>query len=453
MPRRRPQRPAPAGKKDRRGRLVTVYHEQGAGGRQFGRPVDVLLIYPQPYPVGMSNLGFLFVYRRLREFPEVNVERAFLNDDGVLTPTVESGRDWRDFPVLALACAYEPDLLRWAHWAQAAGLELDAAARAGRPWLLAGGSGAQVNPRLLAGVADLVVPARWEDSEAGVRDWLRGLLGLPPAAEKMPAPDAVYNTLFTPEAVLANMLLLELHRGCRCRCPFCWYAHATALAPPLPAAAALALADRYPAATTVGLISATLADYPELPELLAGLRDRGRRVGFASLRLDRLTPELIGLLAACGMRTLTIAPESGAARWKKTVGKEWPVALLRERLTVAARAGIQRVKLYYMYGFPGETAAELQATGDEVAALAEVLPQSGMTVEVAFNPLTPKPGTPWAALPLPSAACERETRRALEPRLRAAGVAGEWGSRRAAELQHRLAQAAENLAALVKQHK
>ena len=39
------------------------------------------LVYPSPYTVGMSSLGFQTIYRELNEMPGVAAERAFLPDD------------------------------------------------------------------------------------------------------------------------------------------------------------------------------------------------------------------------------------------------------------------------------------------------------------------------------------------------------------------------------------
>lgn len=449
MPRRRPPCVAPAAKKDRHGRSVPAYRETGDGGRQFGRPLDVLLVFPQPYAVGMSNLGFLFVYRRLRELPEVAVERAFLDDDGTLSPAVESGRDWRQFPVIALSVSYELDVLRFAQWARTAGLELDAGARAQRPLLLVGGTGVQVNPHLWTGVADSVCTGRWEEAEAAVRDRLRGLLGLPPAPEPLPPAPLVHNTLFAADAVFAGALLLELERGCRYRCPFCWYAHATARAAAPAAADLLAVVDRCPA-PTVGLVSACLADYPQLTELLTGLRQRQRQIGFASLRFDRLSDSDLALLAACGMRTLTIAPETGAPALKQAVGKRQTTAELVARLQVAAAAGIRNFRLYYLIGLPGEGEEELRQTAAEIAALARAVraADAACRCEVTINPLVPKPGTPWAAAALLSAPAMRQARRLVADCLQGSGAQVAWGSWREARQQHRLAHSRAPLTAL-----
>ena len=45
------------------------------------RRCAIALVYPSPYTVGMSSLGFQTVYRMLNALPDVSAERAFLPDD------------------------------------------------------------------------------------------------------------------------------------------------------------------------------------------------------------------------------------------------------------------------------------------------------------------------------------------------------------------------------------
>ena len=44
-------------------------------------PMRVALVYPSPYRVGMSSLGFQTIYRQLNERPDIVCERSFLPDD------------------------------------------------------------------------------------------------------------------------------------------------------------------------------------------------------------------------------------------------------------------------------------------------------------------------------------------------------------------------------------
>ena len=52
--------------------------ESGVVRKQHAGRTTVALVYPNTYPVGMSNLGFLTVYRLLNRFDQVVCERAFL---------------------------------------------------------------------------------------------------------------------------------------------------------------------------------------------------------------------------------------------------------------------------------------------------------------------------------------------------------------------------------------
>src|SRR6185369_1760145 len=86
--------------------------ERGTLYRQAG--LGVALVYPSPYHVGMSSLGYQTIYRELNTLPGVAAERAFLPDEparasgGRPEPllTYESMRPVGDFPVVAFSLAY-----------------------------------------------------------------------------------------------------------------------------------------------------------------------------------------------------------------------------------------------------------------------------------------------------------------------------------------------------------
>src|SRR5207248_4097581 len=77
-------------------------------------PVRVALVYPSPYTVGMSSLGYQIIYRELNARPDTVAERAFAPDDldyakRMREPVVtyESGRPLAEHGVIALSVAYE----------------------------------------------------------------------------------------------------------------------------------------------------------------------------------------------------------------------------------------------------------------------------------------------------------------------------------------------------------
>ena len=113
------------------------------------------LVYPSPYHVGMSSLGFQTIYRELNALPGVAAERAFLPDEaprpGSRGPasshraaaealaTYESARPVGDFSVVAFSLAYEIELGGVVTCLDLAGsprLRKNAPAHgAGNPWL------------------------------------------------------------------------------------------------------------------------------------------------------------------------------------------------------------------------------------------------------------------------------------------------------------------------------
>src|SRR5436305_556148 len=75
------------------------------------------LVYPSPYHVGMSSLGFQAIYRALNEVDGWACERSFLPDDLAefrksRTPLLsyESESPVGRFPVIAFSVAYELEL-------------------------------------------------------------------------------------------------------------------------------------------------------------------------------------------------------------------------------------------------------------------------------------------------------------------------------------------------------
>src|SRR5437667_12797603 len=111
--------------------------------------IPVCLVYPNRYPVGMSNLGFQAAYKILAQDPRCRCERAFLPDPdeaGVLhrtgTPlaSLESQRPLLDFEVLAFSLSFETDYLHILDILAAARIPLLAREReAHHPLVIAGG--------------------------------------------------------------------------------------------------------------------------------------------------------------------------------------------------------------------------------------------------------------------------------------------------------------------------
>ncbi len=389
--------------------------------------------YPAPYRVGMSSLGFLTLHREISGRPDWSVERVFLpagRDAGPLRAW-ESGDDVRRFDAVGISIAHELEIGAVVRLLQGLGLApLSRDRPVQDPPVILGGPLTGINPRPLAPFADLVVVGEADAAIHTLCDALeRGPLedlpdapglfwpgrgaGEPPAplrlaAEHLPA----WSAIWSPDAELTNMALVEVARSCKRACAFCASSR-LAMGPcrTVPADAILAAIPE--AAPRVGLVGTAVSDHPDLRRLLESVVARGREVGVSSIRVDRLDAELLELLQRGGLRTLTVGVDGASERLRRAVRKGVTEEHLVRAAELAQAAHLRRLKLYQLVGLPEEADADL----DELVALVERLARI-VPVTLTVTPFVPKPGTPlFDASPLPVKEIQRRLKR-VQHRLR-----------------------------------
>ncbi|MBN2030796.1 radical SAM protein, partial [bacterium] len=94
--------------------------EKGTLKKPWSNNTTVVLVYPNRYHVGMSNLGFQSVYQLLNNLPDTLCERSFLperEEQWELTRSqrvlfsFESFRPLRDFHLIAFSLSFENDYI------------------------------------------------------------------------------------------------------------------------------------------------------------------------------------------------------------------------------------------------------------------------------------------------------------------------------------------------------
>jgi radical SAM superfamily enzyme YgiQ (UPF0313 family) len=214
------------------------------------------------------------------------------------------------------------------------------------------------------------------------------------------APDARLpgrSQIRTPHTELANMFLIEPERGCHRGCTYCVMRRSTnggmrTVAPER----VLALIP--PDAKRVGLVGAAVTDHPGLPTILRSLVESGREVGISSLRADRLTSEIVGLLKRGGYRTLTTASDGASERLRKEIDRKTNEKHLLRAATLCRDEGLKLLKLYIMVGLPGETMDDIEELGRFALELAAVAPK----VALGIAPFVAKRNTPLDRQPFES---------------------------------------------------
>ncbi len=115
----------------------------------------VALGFPNSYEIGMSNLGFQWVYRLLNRVPDLVCERFFF-EEGEPAATFESGTPLADFGLLAWSLSWEMDIVNILKTLRAARIPERRAHRDERhPLLLVGGDIARMNPAALTTFVDI----------------------------------------------------------------------------------------------------------------------------------------------------------------------------------------------------------------------------------------------------------------------------------------------------------
>jgi radical SAM superfamily enzyme YgiQ (UPF0313 family) len=433
------------------------------GLKAAGGGLRVAVIYPNRYAVGMSNLGFLSVFGRAAGTPHVAVERAFLPDPpheaalrraGRTVVTLESRRGLREMDLLLFSVSFENDYLNLLTILDLSKIPLRSEAReSGHPLVGAGGAAVQINPETIAPFVDFFALGEGEELTSDILAVVRDLGGargsrsdildaLAPV-EGIYVPDhfeAAYDArgrlasftnvsggrgrvtirksedlsgmrlcspIVSPDAEFSDMFLVEMERGCPFGCAFCV---ASALYAPVrmrPEKDILADVEAGMDLTgTVGLLGPAVSSHPGLIRVLERIRGRGGSVGLPSIRTELLTDEGIALLSGLSVKSLTIAPEAGTERLRRSIGKSMSDDQLLGLVGRAAAAGIMSVRVYFLVGMPGEDEADVEG----IPALSKRIRHTliaatrgaGRTgrVTVSLTPLVPKPHTPlqWMAM-------------------------------------------------------
>ncbi len=431
-----------------------------------------VLVFPNSYFIGMSNLGFHAVYHLLQSHPEIHCERAFAETGQKRVRTVESGRELTDFDVVFFSIAFEGDLPHLVRVLAASGIPLRRSDRpAGKyPLVVAGGIATAVLPRYLSEIADLTVCG---DASTAIPEILKGLLGTPDRGQMLSDLDGksgihaggsvrtgtlVYqrdpsrtdpfaSVIVTDQTEFSDRGLIEVSSSCLFECAFCLVTKVYGDYHPFPADRIIAAAENFRGVTDkLGLVAATLSNHPDFKQIIRELNRRKFRLSFSAFRIEGLDDELLEMIVENESKTLVIAPETASAGLKKTVGKVIPNERILETVRRACGFGIRRLKLYFLIGLPGETSSDLD---DLYALVAEIRDITKLTAKrfgyipeiiVDINPLVPKPLTRFQGLAMEDVGNLKKKIIGLKNRLRRLGRTFVYGeSPKTARRQYEIA--------------
>lgn len=413
--------------------------EKGAIFKDPGGRINVCLIYPNTYHVGMSNLGFQGIYTLLNDRIDTLCERAFLPDEDDIDEyrrtdtklfSLESKRPLNKFDILAFSVSFENDYPNILKILELANIPLRASDRNHtHPLIIIGGVCAFFNPEPLADFFDVCFVGEAEEMLNEFIDAYKKSETRQELYKKTAAIEGVYvpgfynikynngihsrealdgapekikrryikdisahkfrQSIVTPETEFSDMYLIEAMRGCPWKCRFCVAGHIYSPARKKELTAikeeidnALKITER------VGLIGPSLTDYPHISEVL---KTEGVDFSITSLRASKKSAELAGLLK--GHKSVSIAPEAGTERMRRVINKKITEDDIIETSRLIFSEGMENLRLYFMVGLPTENDDDIKGIVNLVKKIRGISKKGNIVL--TLSTFVPKPFTPF----------------------------------------------------------
>jgi radical SAM superfamily enzyme YgiQ (UPF0313 family) len=398
--------------------------------------IPIWWCFPSTYPIGMSSLGYLHLFRILDEIEYVYPERIF-------TDTEKTVHNPKSVEIMGYSFSFELDFLGVFKTLRKYDIPFSSKDRnENHPLIFGGGPVLSANPEPYAEFFDFINIGEGEESLVELvstyreirhlsrKEKLIRLAQIPgiyvpsfydirynpdnaikaftPNRENIPCKvkkaciknlsECIGSPILSPKAFFPNSFLVETARGCPKRCRFCLASY-------------LSLPARYPDLKSIletidkgleysnklGLLGALITEHPQFDKIcdyiLEKRQEKEFEVSVSSLRADGITPKVIDMLVKCGQRQVTIAVEAGSQRLRNFINKQLSDDDILDSVEVIVNNGISSLKIYAIIGLPTETEEDITQLIELMSKLKKA--HKSLKLTLSISSFVPKAHTPF----------------------------------------------------------
>jgi radical SAM superfamily enzyme YgiQ (UPF0313 family) len=196
--------------------------------------------------------------------------------------------------------------------------------------------------------------------------------------------------------------LMEINRGCPYGCRFCLTGY---LNRPFRNRSLKSIKEivkqgiNETRVNKVTLIGSSIADHPEFEEICKYIVNLNLKIMVPSLRINKLTTPLLQILKRGGLKSITVAPETGSEHLRKSLNKNINDKEIIDKCELIFSSGFESIKFYFLIGLPFELENDINAIASLMLQISNELgkkiPYNGLRLSV--NCFIPKLFTPYAS--------------------------------------------------------
>ncbi len=376
--------------------------------KNFRKDFKVLLVYPNSYYVGMSNLGFHSIYAILNSLPNVTCERSFLPEFDLKPLSYETLNFPLSFDLIIFSISFEIDFLNLIKFLELSEIPIFSKDRHGYPYIAVGGIAVTLNYRSISKVADYFLIGEGEEL---IVDFVNKVMN-GEKADKIFYPDkkrviytgdyVCHSVISTNDTEFSDTLLVEIARGCHFKCKFCAASYNYSPYRIKKFDKILDVFEReIDIFNKVGIVGASVTSHPDFLNICKWLNSNQIKFTLTSLRLDTVTTNILEELKKGGNKTFTVAVESGSEDLRNKLGKKLSDKIIFNAIEKFIESKIVDLKFYFMIGFPFENFTDIENIvkivkdiKDIYLSKRKILKKLG-SFSISVNPFIPKPNTPF----------------------------------------------------------